>query len=103
MSEQPQELRAGFHRQIDAIDQKVVRLFALVPEAVAAANEALLGDDADALAQVRAGSAYWNCCDRVSPRLPWSGVRDSGMGLTLSRYGIQVFTRTKAWHLRASC
>ena len=57
MTEQPQELRVGFHRQIDAIDQKVVRLFALVSEAVAAANEALLGDDADALAQVRAGEA----------------------------------------------
>ncbi len=53
------------------------------------------------LAQVRAGSVYWNCCDRVSPRLPWSGVGDSGVGLTLSTYGIQTFTRTKAWHLRA--
>lgn len=53
------------------------------------------------LAQVRAGSVYWNCCDRVSPRLPWSGVGDSGVGLTLSTYGIQAFTRTKAWHLRA--
>ncbi len=52
------------------------------------------------LAQVRAGSVYWNCCDRVSPRLPWSGVGDSGVGLTLSTYGIQTFTRPKAWHLR---
>jgi acyl-CoA reductase-like NAD-dependent aldehyde dehydrogenase len=52
------------------------------------------------LAHVRAGSVYWNCCDRVSPRLPWSGVGDSGVGLTLSRYGIQTFTRPKAWHLR---
>lgn len=52
------------------------------------------------LAQVNAGSVYWNCCDRVSPRLPWSGYGDSGMGLTLSKYGIQAFTRTKAWHLR---
>ncbi len=52
------------------------------------------------LVQVRAGSVYWNCCDRVSPRLPWSGVGDSGVGLTLSRYGIQTFTRPKAWHLR---
>ncbi|MDB5954949.1 aldehyde dehydrogenase family protein [Ramlibacter sp.] len=52
------------------------------------------------LAQVHAGSVYWNCCDRVSPRLPWSGVGDSGVGLTLSKYGIQTFTRTKAWHLR---
>jgi acyl-CoA reductase-like NAD-dependent aldehyde dehydrogenase len=54
------------------------------------------------LAQVRAGSVYWNCCDRVSPRLPWSGVGHSGVGLTLSTYGIETFTRPKAWHLRAS-
>jgi acyl-CoA reductase-like NAD-dependent aldehyde dehydrogenase len=53
------------------------------------------------LAQVHAGSVYWNCCDRVSPRLPWSGVGDSGVGLTLSKYGIQAFTRPKAWHLRS--
>ncbi|SFC28668.1 Acyl-CoA reductase [Polaromonas sp. OV174] len=52
------------------------------------------------LAQVKAGSVYWNCCDRVSPRLPWSGYGDSGVGLTLSTYGIQTFTRPKAWHLR---
>lgn len=42
---------------MEAIDQKVVRLFALVSEAVAAANEALLADDVDALAKVRAGEA----------------------------------------------
>ena len=52
------------------------------------------------LSQVKAGSVYWNCCDRVSPRLPWSGYGDSGVGLTLSTYGIQTFTRPKAWHLR---
>ena len=52
------------------------------------------------LAKVNAGSVYWNCCDRVSPRLPWSGHGDSGVGVTLSRYGIQTFTRPKAWHLR---
>ena len=54
------------------------------------------------LAQLNAGTVYWNCCDRVSPRLPWSGVGDSGIGLTLSTYGIQTFTRPKAWHLRRS-
>jgi len=52
------------------------------------------------LSQLNAGSVYWNCCDRVSPRLPWSGVGDSGIGLTLSTYGIETFTRPKAWHLR---
>jgi acyl-CoA reductase-like NAD-dependent aldehyde dehydrogenase len=52
------------------------------------------------LARVNAGSVYWNCCDRVSPRLPWSGHGDSGLGLTLSTDGIRTFTRPKAWHLR---
>lgn len=56
----------------------------------------------DLLAQLHAGSLYWNCCDRVSPRLPWSGYGDSGVGLTLSKYGIQAFTRPRAWHLRAA-
>jgi acyl-CoA reductase-like NAD-dependent aldehyde dehydrogenase len=53
------------------------------------------------LAGVSSGSVYWNCCDRVSPKLPWSGVGNSGIGLTLSTYGIETFTRPKAWHLRA--
>lgn len=52
------------------------------------------------LSRVNAGSVYWNCCDRVSPRLPWSGMNESGVGLTLSRYGIQAFTRPKAWHCK---
>jgi acyl-CoA reductase-like NAD-dependent aldehyde dehydrogenase len=54
------------------------------------------------LAQVASGSVYWNCCDRVSPRLPWSGVGNSGIGLTLSTAGIETFTRPKAWHLRGA-
>jgi phosphate transport system protein len=57
MTDEGQQLRVGYHRELEAINQKVVRLFALVSEAVAAANEALLGDDTDALATVRAGEA----------------------------------------------
>jgi len=52
------------------------------------------------LAKVSSGSAYWNCCDRVSPRLPWSGRGHSGIGSTLSAYGIHAFLQPKAWHLR---
>jgi acyl-CoA reductase-like NAD-dependent aldehyde dehydrogenase len=52
------------------------------------------------LERVDAGSAYWNCCDRVSPRLPWSGRNHSGIGTTLSTLGIQAFVKPKAWHLR---
>lgn len=50
------------------------------------------------LARVNAGSAYWNCCDRVSPYLPWSGRNDSGLGSTLSHLGIRAFVRPKAYH-----
>lgn len=52
------------------------------------------------LGRVDAGSVYWNCCDRVSPRLPWTGRRHSGIGSTLSHHGIRTFLQPKAWHLR---
>jgi acyl-CoA reductase-like NAD-dependent aldehyde dehydrogenase len=54
------------------------------------------------LAALPTGTAYWNCCDRVTPRLPWSGRRHSGLGLTLSTHGIRAFAQPKAWHLRGS-
>jgi acyl-CoA reductase-like NAD-dependent aldehyde dehydrogenase len=53
------------------------------------------------LARVNSGSAYWNCCDRVSPRLPWSARKHSGLGTTLSLAGIRAFVQPKAWHLAA--
>jgi acyl-CoA reductase-like NAD-dependent aldehyde dehydrogenase len=53
------------------------------------------------MAQLDTGSVYWNCCDRVSPRLPWSGRKNSGLGLTLGAEGILTFTQPKAWHLRS--
>jgi acyl-CoA reductase-like NAD-dependent aldehyde dehydrogenase len=52
------------------------------------------------LSEINSGSVYWNCCDRVSPRLPWSGRGHSGIGSTLSVLGIDVFLKPKAWHLR---
>lgn len=55
------------------------------------------------LTQVDAGTVYWNCCDRVSPRLPWTGRKHSGIGTTLSIAGIRAFVQQKAWHLRAKC
>ena len=52
------------------------------------------------LREINSGSVYWNCCDRVSPRLPWSGRGHSGIGSTLGTYGIEAFVQPKAWHLR---
>jgi acyl-CoA reductase-like NAD-dependent aldehyde dehydrogenase len=52
------------------------------------------------LQQVDAGTGYWNCCDRVSAALPWSGRKHSGFGSTLSHAGLRAFVRPKAYHLR---
>jgi len=52
------------------------------------------------LRQIDAGTGYWNCCDRVSAALPWSGRKHSGFGVTLSHAGLRSFVRPKAWHLR---
>jgi acyl-CoA reductase-like NAD-dependent aldehyde dehydrogenase len=52
------------------------------------------------LAQINTGSGYWNCCDRVSAALPWSGRGHSGFGSTLSQVGLRNFTKPKAYHLR---
>lgn len=52
------------------------------------------------LEQINAGTCYWNCCDRVSPYLPWSGRKHSGLGATLSFLGIQAFVKPKGYHLR---
>jgi acyl-CoA reductase-like NAD-dependent aldehyde dehydrogenase len=51
------------------------------------------------LKQINAGTAYWNCCDRVSAALPWSGRKHSGFGTTLSHAGLRAFVKPKAYHL----
>lgn len=53
------------------------------------------------LDHIDAGTGYWNCCDRVTAALPWSGRKHSGIGATLSHVGLRAFTRPKAYHLRS--
>jgi acyl-CoA reductase-like NAD-dependent aldehyde dehydrogenase len=53
------------------------------------------------LTQINTGSGYWNCCDRVSAALPWSGRKHSGFGSALSHAGLRSFVKPKAWHLRS--
>jgi acyl-CoA reductase-like NAD-dependent aldehyde dehydrogenase len=54
----------------------------------------------DILEKLDSGTAYWNCCDRVSAPVPWSGRKHSGFGSTLSHMGIRAFTKPKAYQLR---
>jgi acyl-CoA reductase-like NAD-dependent aldehyde dehydrogenase len=50
--------------------------------------------------QVETGTWFMNRCDYLDPALAWTGVKDSGRGCTLSRLGIEAFTRPKSFHLR---
>jgi acyl-CoA reductase-like NAD-dependent aldehyde dehydrogenase len=53
------------------------------------------------LQQVDAGTGYWNCCDRVSASLPWSGRKHSGFGVTLSHAGLRAFVKPKGYHMKS--
>jgi acyl-CoA reductase-like NAD-dependent aldehyde dehydrogenase len=46
------------------------------------------------------GTVYMNRCDAIDAALPWSGVKDSGLGLTLSALGFDALTRTKALNFK---
>ncbi len=50
--------------------------------------------------RLEAGTVYMNRCDYLDPALPWVGVKDSGLGCSLSRLGLQALTRPKSFHLR---
>jgi acyl-CoA reductase-like NAD-dependent aldehyde dehydrogenase len=52
------------------------------------------------ISKINAGTGYWNCCDRVSAAVPWSGRNHSGFGATLSHIGLRAFTKPKGLHLR---
>jgi acyl-CoA reductase-like NAD-dependent aldehyde dehydrogenase len=50
--------------------------------------------------RVETGTWYMNRCDYLDPALAWTGVKDSGRGCTLSKLGLETFTRPKSFHLR---
>lgn len=50
--------------------------------------------------RIETGTWFMNRCDYLDPALAWTGVKDSGRGCTLSRLGIEAFTRPKSFHLR---
>jgi acyl-CoA reductase-like NAD-dependent aldehyde dehydrogenase len=82
-------------------DQEAVELMLDTEYGLTAAVYSRNYDRAEAvMKQMNTGTVYWNCCDRVSAALPWSGRKHSGLGTTLSYQGIRAFVQPKAWHLR---
>jgi len=43
---------------------------------------------------------FMNRCDYLDPALAWVGVKDTGLGCSLSVLGYDNFTRAKSYHLR---
>lgn len=50
--------------------------------------------------QIETGTFFMNRCDFLDPALPWTGVKDTGRGASLSRYGLLQLTQLKSMHLR---
>ncbi|MCP2020562.1 UNVERIFIED_ORG: acyl-CoA reductase-like NAD-dependent aldehyde dehydrogenase [Pseudomonas reinekei] len=50
--------------------------------------------------QVATGTLFMNRCDYLDPALAWTGVKNSGRGVTLSPLGYEHLTRAKSFHLR---
>jgi acyl-CoA reductase-like NAD-dependent aldehyde dehydrogenase len=46
------------------------------------------------------GTVFMNRCDYLDPALAWTGVKQSGRGVTLSSLGYEHLTRPKSFHLR---
>ena len=56
---------------------------------------------AEALAgQIATGTVFMNRCDYLDPALAWTGVKDTGHGISLSELGYAQLTRVKSYHLR---
>lgn len=50
--------------------------------------------------QVEAGTVFINRADYLDPLLAWTGWRDSGRGVSLSRLGYLSVTKPKSYHFR---
>ncbi len=82
-------------------------------EAVALMNDSDLGltaalwtSDEEAAArigrQIETGTVFMNRCDYLDPALAWTGVKNTGRGVTLSTLGYDHLTRAKSFHLRTN-
>lgn len=52
--------------------------------------------------RLETGTVFMNRCDYVDPGLAWTGVKDTGRGASLGKFGFEAVTRPKSFHLRES-
>ena len=82
-------------------DEAALRLMNDSPYGLTAA---IFTRDAEAAARLgrdlETGTVFMNRCDYLDPALAWTGVKDTGRGVTLSRLGYDALTRPKSFHFR---
>jgi acyl-CoA reductase-like NAD-dependent aldehyde dehydrogenase len=114
----PQVLTGVDHRMAIMREETFGPAIGLMPvsddaEAVRLMNDSDLGltasiwtqdmDAAEALAgEIEAGTLFMNRCDYLDAALAWTGVKNSGRGASLGRFGYESVTRPKAYHLRSA-
>ncbi|KAH9064100.1 succinate semialdehyde dehydrogenase [Lactarius vividus] len=52
--------------------------------------------------ELHTGTVFLNRCDSLDPALAWAGVKDSGRGVSLSKFGYDQLTRAKSVHMKIS-
>jgi acyl-CoA reductase-like NAD-dependent aldehyde dehydrogenase len=50
--------------------------------------------------RLETGTVFMNRCDYLDPALAWTGVKDTGRGVSLSKFAYDHLTRPKSFHLR---
>ncbi|KIP02001.1 hypothetical protein PHLGIDRAFT_130969 [Phlebiopsis gigantea 11061_1 CR5-6] len=50
--------------------------------------------------ELECGTVFLNRCDYLDPALAWTGVKDSGRGVSLSKFGYDQLTRAKSVHMK---
>lgn len=82
-------------------DEEAIRLFNDSPYGLSAA---VITNDLDRAhnfgRNVETGTVFMNRCDYLDPYLPWTGVKDTGKGVSLSGATFSQCTQLKSLHFR---
>jgi acyl-CoA reductase-like NAD-dependent aldehyde dehydrogenase len=82
-------------------DEEAIRLMNDSPYGLTAAIWTADLDAAERIgAQLETGTVFMNRCDYLDPGLAWTGVKETGRGVSLSTLGFDSVTRPKSYHLR---
>jgi acyl-CoA reductase-like NAD-dependent aldehyde dehydrogenase len=84
-----------------ASDEEAIRLMNDSPYGLTASIWTRDLDAAERIGeQIETGTVFMNRCDYLDPALAWTGVKETGRGITLSALGYSTLTRVKSYHLR---